>query len=169
MSSSTTWSDSNLLSRMDARRRQRLSKQTRPGSAGYAPLAVAFVLGLVIGLPILGWWLWPIKLGNSTPSDLAPAFREAYVAMVADSYALNGDLALAEARLSGMSEGTVAGILDGLKAQATEAGSPVQAKRLEQIRLDLTAAGSSGPVTAASQTDSTGCPRRCGTGGEGLG
>ena len=138
MGTSTTWTDSTLLNRVSARRRQRLSGLSRSPSGSSLPLAIAgFVAGLVIGLPILGWWLWPIKLGNADPSDLSPAYREAYVAMAADSYALNGDLPLAEARLGAWEKSEVASVLQSLQAEATEAGSPVQARRLQQMRTDL--------------------------------
>lgn len=138
MGTSTTWTDSTLLNRASARRRQHLNGLARSASGSKLPLVIAaFAAGLIIGLPVLGWWLWPVDLANANPSQLSPAYREAYVAMVADSYALNGDLSLAQARLGAWAPSEVAGILQDLHAEATAAGSPVQAKRLQQMLSDL--------------------------------
>ncbi|MHB0877144.1 MAG: hypothetical protein ACYC5O_13995 [Anaerolineae bacterium] len=151
MGTSTTWTDSTLLNRVSARRRQRLSGLSRSATGSALPVAiVAFIAGLVIGLPILGWWLWPIRLGNADPADLSPAYRQAYVAMVADSYALNGDLPLAEARLGAWEKSEVAAALQELEAAATHAGSPVQAKRLQEMRADL---GAVPATTIAGKSD----------------
>src|SRR3972149_4068337 len=65
----------------------------------YAALAVAFVLGLAIGLPMLGWWLWPVQWTNAAPGDLTATYQREYVQLVADSYALNQNAELAKSRL----------------------------------------------------------------------
>jgi hypothetical protein len=52
----------------------------------------------VAGL-VIGWGIWPVQWKNSLPQDLRPAERNAYLSMVAESYAVNGDLQLAEERL----------------------------------------------------------------------
>ena len=60
---------------------------------------VAFVFGLIIGLPVLGWWLFPVEWIDAGPVDLAPAEQAEYVQMVADSFVLTGDVLKAQARV----------------------------------------------------------------------
>jgi hypothetical protein len=60
----------------------------------------AFVLGLIIGLPVLGWWLWPVQWENAGIKDLGPAAKTDYVVLVADSFSRDGDLTKATERLS---------------------------------------------------------------------
>ncbi len=53
------------------------------------PLVVgiaAFVLGLVIGLVALGWWLWPVQWTDAAPSDLHPAYQEIWLRMAISAY-----------------------------------------------------------------------------------
>ena len=63
---------------------------------------IAFVLGLVLGLVVLGWWLWPVQWTNADPSDLRASHQDVYLQMIADSFALNGNGELARARLEGL-------------------------------------------------------------------
>lgn len=61
--------------------------------------AVAFVVGLLIGLVVLGWWLWPVQWSDAGPSDLRPEFQEIYLRMAIDSYTLHKDAAEAQQRI----------------------------------------------------------------------
>jgi hypothetical protein len=61
---------------------------------------VAFVVGLIIGLVVLGWWLWPVQWTDASPSDLRPEFQEIYLRMAIDSYTLRPDPAAAEQRIA---------------------------------------------------------------------
>ncbi len=40
-------------------------------------LLVVFVLGLVIGLVVLGWWLFPVQWDSATPDALAQPYQDA--------------------------------------------------------------------------------------------
>ena len=40
-------------------------------------IAGAFILGLIIGLVVLGWWLWPVQWTDATPGQLAPEYQRA--------------------------------------------------------------------------------------------
>ena len=96
MSSSAIWNSTHAAG-TGARplRPPRRSRVSGLGATSISPavlLLAGFLAGLVVGLPILGWWLWPVQTSNALPSDLAPAYREAYVAMAADSMP-SGDLA----------------------------------------------------------------------------
>ncbi len=60
--------------------------------------ALGFVIGLIIGLPILGWWIWPVKWVDAGAKDLRYDSKVDYLRMAADSYALNQDSAAAQRR-----------------------------------------------------------------------
>ncbi len=59
----------------------------------------ALLVGILIGL-IIGWGIWPVKWTNAYPQDLRAAERNEYLAMVAESYAANPNVELAQARLA---------------------------------------------------------------------
>lgn len=52
---------------------------------------VAFVVGLVIGLVVLGWGLWPVQWTDAGPQHLAEADQARYIRTVADLYSFQGD------------------------------------------------------------------------------
>ena len=57
--------------------------------------ALGFMLGLIIGLPILGWWLLPVQWTDASPQHLRADLQQDYLRMVIDSYAKNQDTQLA--------------------------------------------------------------------------
>jgi len=67
--------------------------------------AVGFVAGLVIGLVVLGWGLWPVQWEDAAPSHLHPGFQEDYLRMAIDSYSLRPDSLLAKQRFDDLGEG----------------------------------------------------------------
>jgi len=66
--------------------------------------AVFFVLGLIIGLVVLGWWLFPVQWTNAGPADLRPDVQEDYLRMAIDSYALTQDVDAAKRRYGELGE-----------------------------------------------------------------
>lgn len=70
----------------------------RPLVAGIAGL----VLGLIIGLPVLGWGLWPVQWKDADASSLRQDLKDQYLCMVVDSFKVNQDATLASARLDSM-------------------------------------------------------------------
>ncbi len=69
------------------------------------PLATAItglVIGLLIGLPVLGWWLLPVKWKDLDASTLRQDIKANYLCMVVDSYRVNQDASLAKSRLEFM-------------------------------------------------------------------
>lgn len=82
---------------------------------------VGFVVGLVIGLPVLGWWLWPVNWLND-------------VQMVADSYHLHGNLELAKEQLKGWSKEDLRAEVDKLLSEAEDLK---QRQRLEKLAKAL--------------------------------
>jgi hypothetical protein len=69
----------------------------------YAGIAGLF-LGLIIGLPILGWWLWPVKWYDASPSDMRSDIQQDFVCMMIDSYARNENASLAVRRFAELGE-----------------------------------------------------------------
>jgi len=63
---------------------------------------VAFVIGLLFGLVVLGWWVWPVKWVNASPADLRPDYRQTYLQMAVEAYALTGDQKVAKDRFEAL-------------------------------------------------------------------
>ena len=74
---------------------ERIGRETLIG------FVVGLVVGLIIGLPILGWWVFPVQWYDADPFDLRQSYQEAYISMLADSYTLNTNVALARQRVEG--------------------------------------------------------------------
>jgi hypothetical protein len=66
---------------------------------------MSFILGLLIGLPLLGWWLLPVEWTDASPDLLHIEAQEDYLRMVIDSYALNSDTVLAQSRYAALGDG----------------------------------------------------------------
>lgn len=60
---------------------------------------VGFLMGLIIGLPILGWWVWPVTWKDAGPQHLRLEFKEIYLRMAMDSYSKNSDPVQAQQRV----------------------------------------------------------------------
>ncbi len=75
-----------------------------PGTAA----AVSFVAGLIIGLVVLGWWLFPVQFTGTTPSGLFPEYQDIYVRNVAELYAFDQNQEKAVAALEGWGGDAVA-------------------------------------------------------------
>lgn len=88
---------------------------------------LAFLVGVIFGLVILGWWLWPKQYTGAAPWDLQPEWQVDYVRMVIDSYSANPNNPLAEQRLGDLREA-------GSEAFATVAADPGAANQ-ETIAL----------------------------------
>jgi len=68
-------------------------------------LAIAtFVGGLIVGLVVLGWWLFPVDWENASAAELSPALRADYLRAAVDSYTLRPDDTLARQRLAALGE-----------------------------------------------------------------
>jgi hypothetical protein len=101
-------------------------------------VVVAFVLGAFLGLVVLGWWLLPVRWTNTDPADLRPSQKEAYLQMIADSYALTGDTEVAVDRLralkgAGEEDADLSAMLDTLVRARLEEGKTEEARRLQGL------------------------------------
>lgn len=57
----------------------------RPGLSAL----VAFIAGLIIGLVVLGWYLFPVQYEGADPSGLFPEYRDIYIRNASDLYAFD--------------------------------------------------------------------------------
>jgi hypothetical protein len=95
---------------------------------------IGLVVGLIIGLPILGWWVFPVEWYDADPFDLRQQHKEAYISMLADSYALNTNVALARQRVEGWDTKELGQIIGQLQTKASD-GAQVQ--RLDKLAAAL--------------------------------
>lgn len=111
-----------------------MNRDSTEGRPQYFWPVVALLAGILIGL-IIGWGIWPVKWTNTYPVDLRAAERNEYLAMVAESYAINGDLALAQKRLASWSQEDLAKHLVSAQEQALN----TNARRAEELQKLITA------------------------------
>jgi hypothetical protein len=71
---------------------------TRPLVTGI----VGLVVGLIIGLPLLGWAVWPVKWKDADASFLRQDLKDQYLCMVVDSFQVNQNSSLAAARIDSL-------------------------------------------------------------------
>lgn len=70
----------------------------RPITAG----VIGLLVGLIIGLPLLGWGLWPVEWKDADASFLRADLKDQYLCMVIDSFAVNKNRDLAQTRLESL-------------------------------------------------------------------
>ncbi len=107
---------------------ERIGRETLSG------FVIGLVVGLIIGLPILGWWVFPVQWYDADPFDLRQSYKEAYINMLADSYTLNTNVALARQRVEGWDPEDLGQVMGQLKAKASD-GAQVQ--RLDKLAAAL--------------------------------
>ncbi|MFC2053694.1 hypothetical protein ACFLV7_05270 [Chloroflexota bacterium] len=65
---------------------------------------VAFVVGVIFGLVVLGWWLWPIQWTDAAPADLVYEEQVEYLRMTIEAFGYTGDAVQAKARNDALGE-----------------------------------------------------------------
>ena len=65
---------------------------------------IGLVIGMVFGLVVLGWGLWPVRWTDANPVDLQEDFQRDYLCMIIDSYIRNQDDELVQLRWEGLGE-----------------------------------------------------------------
>lgn len=66
--------------------------------------AVGFVIGLIIGLPLLGWIVWPVKWVDAEPRFLRADLKQDYICTMIDSFVVRQDVAAAKTRFNSLGE-----------------------------------------------------------------
>ncbi|MGB0388908.1 MAG: hypothetical protein ACPGWR_29150 [Ardenticatenaceae bacterium] len=122
--------------RVEAKRRNR----GRGGTSWFLVL-FALILGLAIGYTAA---YYTVDVVNGTPGDLGPSSKDAWIDMTADSFAHNGDLAVAQRRLSldraenqFFSQEELSSLLADRIANANGKGDLAQVERLQRLAAAL--------------------------------
>lgn len=116
---------------------------------------LAFVIGLVIGLVVLGWWLWPVQWTNAAPAHLRADYQEDYLRMAIDSYELRGDVGLAQQRYLSLGE-QAPQLLQRIIADPREQ-SPAAIQAFQAV-VSSAPAGEGTPATGSGQPGQQGQP-----------
>jgi hypothetical protein len=87
--------------------------------------AIPFLVGLLIGWLVIGWWLWPVQQVNSAPWLMRAEYQERYLRLVAAYYRCTGDLSGVREALKGWNSEKLATQLEQLVAQDAHTGDIV--------------------------------------------
>ncbi len=71
------------------------------------PTPIFILLGLALGAGLglaVGWVFWPTEFTDANPAVLDDGYRRDYVQLIADSYALDSNLAAAQQRIGDLGE-----------------------------------------------------------------
>jgi len=106
-----------------------------------SPLSIALVslaVGIVFGLVVLGWYVFPVQWYDVTPDDLKSEYRKDYLLMAADSYALTDDVEQARQRLDALTgvrwkSADMAAMLANLADELAAQGDLAAANRLSVL------------------------------------
>ena len=102
-----------------------------------ALLGVGLALGTAAGL-YFGWQVWPTEFTDAGVGLLDDAYQQEYVLMVAQTYAVEGDLARAETRLSRLDPADPRGRLRSITVDLILEGAPAPDLRtLVALAADL--------------------------------
>ena len=91
-------------------------------------LGIALGLGVGLGL-VMGWGIWPVDYYDADPVDLKAEHKEEYIVLVSASYALNGDLDQATARLAKLEEEDIAQVAADVAEKYLQRGEDSVATR----------------------------------------
>jgi hypothetical protein len=93
-------------------------------------IGVVFVVGLLLGWLLLGWWLVPVQWTNSAPWQLQPSYQRTYVSMIAVEYARSGNLAEVEKNLTGWDREALKSLLEVMQRETVD---PAERQRLAAL------------------------------------
>ena len=65
---------------------------------------IAGVAGVLVGMIVFGWWMFPVQWTDATPAFLRQDIKADYLRMTLDSYTVNKDAALAKNRWNSLGE-----------------------------------------------------------------
>jgi hypothetical protein len=65
---------------------------------------VGLIVGLILGLVVLGWGIWPVEWTDAAPGTLQEDYQRDYLCMTIDSYIKNQDSELLQIRWGGLGE-----------------------------------------------------------------
>jgi hypothetical protein len=113
--------------------REQLKNPVATGVAG-------LIVGALIGLIVLGWWLFPVQYTGAGPKDLRPEAKADYMRMAIESYGLTRDANQAKARYDALG----ADANQVLQEVANQPGAP----NVQLVQAFATAVTASAPAPA---------------------
>jgi len=117
------------------------------------PLLMGVVLGLAVGL-LIGWVIWPVQyVGQAYTYDLNAAEKTQYVAAVADSYALTGQINVVRQRLNTWTPEEKISALAQLFAEDQAAGKMAEAAKVAEMAGQLRQLEGWDPAVVSQVTD----------------
>ena len=99
---------------------------------GSGVLLIALFVGVATGLALgltLTWVVWPVQYYDTDPVDLRPEHKEDYIVLVGAAYAVDRDLARAEARLDKLEEKDIGSVVVRLAERYLQEGRDVEETR----------------------------------------
>ena len=123
--------------------REQLKNPVATGVAG-------LIIGAIVGLIVLGWWLFPVKYVGAGPKDLRPEAKAEYMRMAIESYGLTRDATQAKARYDALG----ADANQVLQEVANQPGAP----NVQLMQAFATAVAASAPAGATSTGQTRACP-----------
>ena len=90
------------------------------------------LVGMIIGLVVLGWGLWPLQWVDASPSDLQMDYQRDYVCMTIDSYIRNQNDRLVQLRWNGLGE-NASDLLDTLTPAVCGFESEKEIKAFKEV------------------------------------
>ena len=130
--------------------RRRQVRQVRRTSPNWLWVLLSLLAGLVVGWLIIGWGVWPVPYKNATATSLRATEREQYLAMVAESLSIDGDIASAQKKLQSWPRDMLVEDLTRLQARRSKEDG-VQASQFQDLGRALGIEAGS-VVTVTEQT-----------------
>jgi len=120
---------------------------------------IGLILGIIIGLPIMGWGLWPVTWVDADPSFLRADYQTDYLCMVIDSYARNQRSDIAMQRYDALGEKGTTVLIDLLPENCGFSSS-------DSINAFRTLVNQPGIPRPGEETSVTAVPTTAGAAGE---
>lgn len=115
----------------------------------FLPLAITFLVGVLVGWFLLGWLVAPVKWTNAQLSDLAPTAKQQVVAAEAAAYALTQDNQAAVRNLQALGTQEEVASIAGKVMESAQAEGNVQL--VDRVRFLASSIGLNLPeMTAAT-------------------
>ena len=118
---------------------------------------IGFVAGLIIGLFVIGWWLWPVQWFNASPANLHPGYQDIWLQMAIISYGKSGDAATAKVEYDSLGA-SAPEVLGRIKANP----GGIDPNLINQFQAAVSAGGAVIPATAAPGATPTTAPAKAG-------
>ena len=108
--------------------------------AVYMKRLLWFIVGIALGIGlalIIGWGVLPVQRADSSPAMLRRDYQEEYLRLIAAAYQVDGDLALAQQRLTTLQPNATAFLVEVTERWIVQSKSDAILTPLVQLARDL--------------------------------